>query len=304
MTEAAGITRLSELTADALESYLRGIRERGLSARTANFARQIAVAFMSWCVKTGRADANVLTVVPKLDESADRRRVRRPLTDEELSRLLAVAEDRGRKAWYLAAVLAGLRLGDLKRLTWGDVDIEAGTITIRDGKAKREDVIPMHPQLAEALTRHRQDFPGLPTARVFPQAVTAQTRQKDFLRAGLARKEVVKDANGEPIMIGRGKRRHPKTRIVATDDEGRVVDLHALRTTLGTSLARQGIAPQIAQRIMRHADYRTTLKHYTVLGLTDTAAAIEQVPTINKGGAKTLKATGTEDVTPHPERPQ
>ena len=55
------------------------------------------------------------------------------------------------------------------------------------------------------------------------------------------------------------------------EPDGWVIDLHALRTTLGTQLARAGVAPQIAQRIMRHADYRTTLKHYTVLGLADTA---------------------------------
>ena len=71
------------------------------------------------------------------------------------------------------------------------------------------------------------------------------------------------------------------------------LDLHAMRTTLGTNLARAGVAPQIAQRIMRHADYRTTLKHYTVLGLTDTSKAISQLPSI-QGPQRTL-ATGTDD---------
>jgi integrase len=116
---------------------------------------------------------------------------------------------------------------------------------------------------------------------------------KDFLRAGLAREEIVTDANGEPVMVGKGKRRRPKTRIVAEDAEGRVIDLHAMRTTLGTNLARAGITPQIAQRIMRHADYRSTQKHYTVLGLTDTAKAIQQLPTI--GPAHRQAATGTCD---------
>jgi len=67
-------------------------------------------------------------------------------------------------------------------------------------------------------------------------------------------------------MIGKGKWRRPKTRTVCGDDEDRVIDLHARRTTLGTTLARRGITPQIAQRITRHADYRTTQEHYTVLG--------------------------------------
>ena len=42
---------------------------------------------------------------------------------------------------------------------------------------------------------------------------------------------------------------------------------------------------------MRHSDYRTTLKHYTVLGLTDTARGMDQVPSIGK--SKRNMATGT-----------
>jgi hypothetical protein len=95
---------------------------------------------------------------------------------------------------------------------------------------------------------------------VFPEAVTNLTRKLDFERAGIA-----------PL-----------------DDQGRVADLHGLRATLGTRLARAGVAPQIAQRIMRHADYRTTLQHYTVLSLADTAAAVRRLP----GGRGESAATG------------
>ena len=91
-------------------------------------------------------------------------------------------------------------------------------------------------------------------------------------------------------------------RIDTTDAEGRVIDLHALRTTLGTRLARAGVAPQIAQRIMRHSDYKTTLKHYTVLGLADGAAAVNAMPMISDSTAPTenLRATGTTDATVQP----
>ena len=54
------------------------------------------------------------------------------------------------------------------------------------------------------------------------------------------------------------------------------------------------VRPQVAQRLMRHSDYRTTLKHYTVLGLSDTAAAIDQVPRI--GAAEVAAETGTDAV--------
>ncbi len=63
-------------------------------------------------------------------------------------------------------------------------------------------------------------------------------------------------------------------------------------------MARASVAPQIAQRIMRHSDYRTTQKHYTILGLSDTSKAIDQLPKI--GATERRAATGTCDVQPVP----
>ena len=264
--EHGRLTRLSELSADALEHHLSLLQDAGKSARTINFVRQNVVAFYNWCVKTGRAERNPLSVVPKLDEQRDRRRVRRALSDAELARLLLVAKDRGREAWYLAAVFAGLRKGDLQRLTWGDVNFDHGTITIQAGKSRRVDTLSMHPQLADALKRKLEAQPALGGTKVFPKTVTDRTRDRDFQRAGISK----------------------------TDTDGRVADLHALRTTLATQLARAGTAPQIAQRIMRHSDYRTTLSHYTVLGLTDTAQAIEALPNIGQSADRAAHATGTD----------
>ncbi len=71
-----------------------------------------------------------------------------------------------------------------------------------------------------------------------------------------------------------------------------------MRTTLGTKLARAGVAPQIAQRIMQHADYRTTLKQNAVLDLSDMAAAIRQLSTIQTEDRHVAAATGTDHATP------
>lgn len=106
----------------------------------------------------------------------------------------------------------------------------------------------------------------------------------------------------------------------ANNDERRVIDPHALRTTLDTQPARAGVTPKVAQRIMRLSEYRTTSKHYTVLGLTDTAAAIATRPLLPQPycqqlGRETQRlgepernepcATGTDatDVTPTKNAP-
>jgi hypothetical protein len=103
---------------------------------------------------------------------------------------------------------------------------------------------------------------------------------------------------GYPLIRGNGEYAKPKTRITTDDTMGRIIDRHALGTTLGTELARAGVAPEVAQRIMRHSDYKTTLKHYTVLGLTDTAAAVAMLPGISWPGSEAVAATGTTDSSP------
>ena len=296
LAEHGRMARLTDLTAEAVERFMASLKAEGRSARTSNYARQTALAFCSWCADTNRLAANPVAKVKPYDESRDRRRVRRALTDDELARLLDVAGDRGRRAWYLAAALAGLRKGDLKRLRWCDIDFTEDTITVADGKAKRTDVVPLHPQLAEELQHRHTEAMATPKAKVFPTTVTDRTRRLDFLRAGLAREEIVRDEHGNPVMTGKRKPR-PQTRILCEDEEGRVIDLHAMRTTLGTNLARAGVAPQLAQRIMRHSDYRTTLKHYTVLGLTDTSRAMADVPAVGSTN-HAAEATGTHDATP------
>ncbi|MBK6942234.1 MAG: tyrosine-type recombinase/integrase [Planctomycetes bacterium] len=170
------------------------------------------IAFVSWAERSGLTpDKRLSGLVPKQDENADRRKVRRALTDEELQCLVATAAKHDRAAWYLAAIHAGLRRGDLIALTWGDVDFDAQSLTIRDGKAKRPDVLPMHEQLAAALKAMRPAT-ALPSARVFAAEVTNEMRRDDFLEA----------------------------KIPLVDAEGRTADLHALRTTLGNALGASG----------------------------------------------------------------
>lgn len=68
-----------------------------------------------------------------------------------ISRLMTIARERLRPAWYMLALLAGLRLSELRKLTWGDIRLERGVLTIGMGKAMRLDEVPLDPELAAAI---------------------------------------------------------------------------------------------------------------------------------------------------------
>lgn len=282
LLKATGATRFGQLTIERLAGQMRELMALGRSARTANFVRQIAVAFGSWMVKSGRADVNPFRAVTTIDERKDRRRRRRPLAQDELSRLLEVGAARGRLSLYLLALFAGLRRGDLKRLEWRDIDLDRSTVTIRAGKARREDVVPLHPQLREALVELRERSMSVPTATVFSPMPSTRAVLDDFRAAGLARWEDATNRAGLKVR-----------RLTTRDDAGTFVDLHSLRTTLATMLARNGVAPQVAQQVLRHANYKTTQAAYTALHLSDATSAIATLPTIRVGALSA--ATGTDD---------
>jgi hypothetical protein len=45
---------------------------------------------------------------------------------------------------------------------------------------------------------------------------------------------------------------------------------------------KAGVAPRMAQELMRHSDIRLTMNTYTHLHLVDTAGAVEALPSINR----------------------
>jgi integrase len=253
--EASRAVRLTDVTLEVVENALAlmkndgsGPEGKGKAARTINHYAASVRAFMNWCVKENRLESNPLRHLVELNVDSDRRRERRPLTEEEVESLFAVAEPRGRKLWYMLAYYAGLRLGDLKRLRWKQVDLGGKVLQIPNGKAKRNDRVPLHPRLMAALERARpRDC--LPSAAVFPSFPTNETRIKDFRRAGIA----------------------------PTDDQDRVADLHSLRSSLATHLARKGVPAQILKQIMRHEDASTTEKFYVHFRDEDKASAIAKL---------------------------
>jgi len=62
------------------------------------------------------------------------------------------------------------------------------------------------------------------------------------------------------------------------DERGRYADIHALRYTYGTNLARMGVHPKMAQILMRHATIELTMSLYTDPQLFDKMEAVSRHP--------------------------
>lgn len=84
-------------------------------------------------------------------------------TRSQAERLIAAEPDAGRRLFLLAGWRTGARLAELLALEWRDIDLDEGQMTIRRGKGHRYRVVPLHPELATALSwargKARRDAP-------------------------------------------------------------------------------------------------------------------------------------------------
>jgi integrase len=81
----------------------------------------------------------------------------------ELAMLLAACPNESWRLVFQVARLAGLRRNEIERLEWGNIDLQARTITVegdfedgasREGTKKRRRVVPVVPELYEVLANH------------------------------------------------------------------------------------------------------------------------------------------------------
>ena len=176
--------------------------EGRLSARSINKRLACLRQFGRWLVRVRRHSHDPFVGLKGRNEETDRRRVRRAFTEQEAARLLDAARRRPleqglekrtksglsetieakfrrvgecRAYLYAFALGTGLRKGELRGLTWADVNEDRATLTVRAkvSKSKVLQELPLRSDLAAALAaqRARVAAHGLGTGpgdRVFP----------------------------------------------------------------------------------------------------------------------------------------
>ena len=299
--------RITDITAERVTSFILALRQKKLSGCTVNEYIGALKFFTKWATTVSRLPSNSLAVIAKLDSKAvTKTRPRRGMKPDEIGALLeatrrrpllelmtvrtgankgeptakvkprtrakAEALGRDRALAYLLALWTGLRRSELAALQWRDVHVDGlpANLTLRSEttKAKRADVVALHPQIAEALREHRPES-RQPTDRVLGTVPGMKVLKADLKLA----------------------------KIEFENEVGRV-DLHSMRKSVNTYLAVHGVPQRIAQAHMRHKDPRLTAGPYTdeaLLPVASSIAGLPWLPTAPNHDAETIVATGTDD---------
>lgn len=281
--EAMKVRTLAGITMETVTGHLVDeATARGWSTSTRNHATATLKAFCAWCVTTRRLQENPLQ---KLElarvTDRDRTEVSRVLTLKDLQKLLAAAPP-SRRLLYAFTAYTGFRRNEDKATTWSDVHVdgEHPFVRIRGANAKNGGTVdvPVPPWLAAELRKHRAEATLRaggslkPTAPVFhvPAAIVKQLRQ-DAARAGLGttKKEIHTTPNGN---------RWSSVEWVDPSGPEVTLKLHGLRAYFVTALFESGTPPHEVQRLARHANIATTLRHYTAWRQARMRAAVDSLP--------------------------
>ncbi len=222
--------------------------------------------------------------------AADRTRVNRALTPEQIDALVQAAPQRAVQKWreshpnasaehlealrvegiyrgrtYLALSYTGLRLGELRELTWGELVLTPGEeiaeIAARKQKGRDDAIVVLHPMLAEMLRRHRRECSTTAT-----RAGRSPVRDSDkvFRISSSLLRWLKLDAEWAGIGL--------------CDARGRSTTVHGIRAGFNTTLRRNATDPALRMRLMRHRSTDLGLGTYDKVEIDELRHELERLP--------------------------
>jgi integrase len=230
---ALGDRPLVDLRSADVEALLGRLVDGGMAPSTAALTRRVLVACLADAERDGRIARNVArSARPPRVEPVDRRR----LTAAEVRALLALsAEDPRTDVLVALGIGTGARIGELCALDWSDIDLDAGTVTIRGTVGRGRTVGPPKSHRGRRIV-------ALPTFAI-------EALRRDLARRPGASGPVLADSAGRRLIPERASERWRELRARAGLDD---VRFHDLRGTAATMALAAGVTPTEVARSLGH----------------------------------------------------
>jgi integrase len=247
--------RTGNPSSERLAAYRRDKeQEPKLSPRTVAYIRTVLRIALTRAMKWNLVERNVAALA---DVPRQVRAERIPLTPEQAAAFLREAEGDRLEALYLVTAMLGLRLGEGLGLRWQDVELDTGTLRVRqavqrvDGQliikepktAKSRRTLTLPAIAIESLRRHRDR-----------QTFEANTA-KSWLDSGL----VFTNNCGGPLEPSNVLKRFKATLAAAGLPKQR---FHDLRHYAASFLLAHGVPMRVVMDILGHSQMATTADLY------------------------------------------
>lgn len=252
-----GHHRLDRLQPEHVEKLYGDLLAKGLSPASVLQAHRVLSRALKVATQRDKVARNVCTLV---DAPSINREEIRPLSGQDARRVLEAASGRRNAARWSVALALGLRQGEALGLTWDAVDLEAGTLTVRQALQRQPGRGLVFVQPKSRAGRRTIALPG-PLRDALRAHRTAQLAER--MAAGSQWHDldlVFCQENGRPIDP---RSDHRGWRSLLTDAKVPQARLHDARHTAATLLLQQGVPARVAMEMLGHSQISLTLGTYS-----------------------------------------
>lgn len=238
----------ADLTRDQLRQYVTYLREERCQSASRLRGHLAAIKFL-FTKTLGREED-----VSFLSWPSGAERLPTVLSVDEVASLLRAVEHPTYRTVATTLYATGLRLNEACTLETRDIDAKRGVIHVRNGKGRKERLVPLSPRLLDTLRRYWK--------QVRPQApyLFEASHARGHVRASTVRSALHRAAR----KAGLSKRVTP----------------HVLRHSCATHLLEAGTDVRVIQVMLGHGSVRTTTRYarVSVELLKQATALLAQLP--------------------------
>jgi integrase len=258
---------ISQLNKGDIQRYRDSKLQAGISASSANLALKMLRSCISVAVRQELLTSNPAMAIDLLPKG---RTNKRPLTREEVGKILAAADDDEWVGVIKYGYYIGARLSNAAKVRWEEIQFEQNSVTYSPVKQRtdREEKtlqVPLHPDLLEYLLARRKS-----SGPVFPRLSKLTTGGKTGL--SLTFRDLLDKAGiTYSTKAAKGKRGR---RVYA-------VGYHSLRHSFNSDLANLGVSQELRQKLIGHASQAVN-DGYTHVELDTLRDAIYRLPRLEE----------------------
>ena len=262
-----GKKRLEKLTTADVRAFLKAQRDNGTSAHKMQAMHAILRTALQNAMREDLVARNVAALV-RVPQAGPREF--RPWSVDEAVTFLDAARRHPLHAAFVLVIALGLRRGEVLGISWEDVDLENGTVRVRQQLQR----IAGELQLTDVKTRRSGRMVPLPDLCVRALRKRKAEQAADRLAAGERWQEtglVFTTKHGTPVEPRNLARVFD---LLCERSEVRRIRLHDTRHTCASLLAAAGTHPRTIMAILGHSQIGVTMNVYTHVATEDQRAAV------------------------------